>query len=143
LSAWDEVDFSGTSLITGRMAGTVGWELPIRRNAPPGTGEQARPPDVRYLLFIVFVGFFLINNLRQFQRLDAGHFKITVALKTRYKFAFFEFIFADIDVALALRAPNYHYSLLPDFEIWHCLASIIDAPLHVVKDCPGNGGGRG
>lgn len=70
------------------------------------------------LLFITLVCFFLINDLCQLQRLDAGHFKITVALQTRYEFAFFEFFFADIDVALALRAFNYH-SLLPELGIWH------------------------
>jgi hypothetical protein len=88
--------------------GTVGGELPIRRNDPSGTGTQEMPPDVRHLLLVILVCFFLISDLCQPQRFDAGHFKITVALQTRDKFAFFEFIFADINFALALRAPNYH-----------------------------------
>lgn len=109
----------------------MGGEPPILRNAAPGTGEQARPPR----LFVLFVCLFLINDLRQFQRLDAGHFEITVALQTRYEFAFFEFIFADINVTLALRAFNYHYSLLPKFwNMARCLALILGVLWRIVKD---------
>jgi hypothetical protein len=77
------------------------------------------PPHVRHPLFIVLLVFFLIADLRQFQRLDAGHFKITVALQTRHEFAFFEFIFFNINLALALWAHNHdclHHDFLRCFH---------------------------
>jgi hypothetical protein len=65
--------------------------------------------------------FDLLADLGQFQRFNANHFEVAAALGARKDFAFIEFIFFNIQIALALWAQNHDFLPFPSLTGDACL----------------------
>jgi hypothetical protein len=65
------------------------------------------------LLLFFFLFIFLGNN-DELDRVDLRHLELDIAFRAAQNFAFFDFVFVQVELSVAFRALNHGRFLLPD-----------------------------